>query len=436
MHAEDYDVNPDPSLQFERELEAQEMRNEYLIGRCRNVFFVYLLLIHIGLYVWHVREVEQQPWVLGYVVAVNLFNLAIWGWLRARPGYNAARVTLVAEFEFVALTVLAVFKSQSPDMPAAVGVAILLGAHLVLLAANGLRYRHATVFIIWLQAVLIDVFVLKGNIPPGMNRGPIAAPIVFLSITALCVSYVVTSMRRVHLEAVSRQHAAERKSIYLANVSHELKTPLTSILGYSTALADGLTGAVSPEQAKSLDVIRSNASLLLRLIEDLLDLSKLEAGKLQLELTDFNLSDCVEFAYGTVRPQLEAKNLHFEADMPRDNVWVRGDFTRLCQVFVNLIGNAIKYTIDGGVHVSLVVVDGLARVNVADTGPGIAQDQLEHIFDEFVRADRRQEGSGLGLAICRRLVGMHDGDISVRSSHLGTTFTVTLPVLRHDDAQD
>lgn len=230
---------------------------------------------------------------------------------------------------------------------------------------------------------------------------------------------------------VELEKANRLKTLFLANVSHELRTPLTSLIGFSEMLQDGVHGGLNDPQRAVVEKIRRNASALLALIDDLLDVTRIEAGKMELTLERVSLSECIESAWSAVEPQLEGRGLAFVPEMPEETLHVRGDFNRLRQVFVNLLANAVKFTEQGAVGVRLRRQGDRAQVEVWDEGIGIAPDCLAHVFDEFRQADsgvhRRYGGSGLGLAICRRLVRLHEGDLTVESHpERGSRFTVSL----------
>ena len=227
------------------------------------------------------------------------------------------------------------------------------------------------------------------------------------------------------------ERANRLKTLFLANVSHELRTPLTSIIGFSQALEDGMHGPLSPPQRAVLEKIRRNASALLAHINDLLDVTRIEAGRMELTLERVSLPECIESAWSAVEPQLVARGLRFVPEMPEEDLEVRGDFNRLRQVFVNLLSNAVRFTETGSVGVRLGREDGWARMEVWDEGIGIERGSLAHIFDEFRQADsgihRRFGGSGLGLAICHKLVRLHGGELAVESRPgQGSCFSVRL----------
>jgi signal transduction histidine kinase len=227
--------------------------------------------------------------------------------------------------------------------------------------------------------------------------------------------------------------ASRHKSQFLANMSHELRTPLNSVLGFTEMLADGLYGEL-PERAKAaLIKVQNNGGHLLGLINDVLDLSKIEAGQLTLALDDYSITQVVNSVVTSTESLARAKGLALTAEVAPGLPIGRGDERRLTQVLFNLVGNAIKFTDAGSVGISARAVDGVFELAVCDTGPGIAPEDQERIFEEFQQVDdsstRQKGGTGLGLAISRRIVAMHGGRISVQSAPgQGSTFRIIVPV--------
>jgi len=233
----------------------------------------------------------------------------------------------------------------------------------------------------------------------------------------------------------SRQlaEASQHKSQFLASMSHELRTPLNAILGYTELIADGIYGAVPEKMQAVLKRVESNGRHLLGLINAVLDLSKIEAGQLTLDLADYSLESVAQTVYNAVEPLALDKKLAFRADIDADLPAGRGDERRLTQVLLNLVGNAIKFTDAGEVVIKAGARNGDFHVSVRDTGPGISDADQARLFREFQQADnpktRRKEGTGLGLAISKRIVEMHGGRIWIESQlGRGSTFFVTLPV--------
>jgi signal transduction histidine kinase len=240
----------------------------------------------------------------------------------------------------------------------------------------------------------------------------------------------------------SRQlaEASQHKSQFLANMSHELRTPLNAILGYTELILDSVYGGM-PEKARSvLDRIQRNGRHLLGLINDVLDLSKIEAGQLILALADYSLKTVVETVYTAVEQLAKEKKLGFKVEVTPDLPDGRGDERRLTQVLLNLAGNAIKFTDQGEVAIRATAANGSFEVSVRDSGPGISPADQAKLFQEFQQADnsitRKKGGTGLGLAISKRIIEMHGGKIRVESVvGQGSTFSFTLPVTVEQQAK-
>jgi signal transduction histidine kinase len=250
-----------------------------------------------------------------------------------------------------------------------------------------------------------------------------------LGALAANVNRMNDELRRLYreLEAASRH-----KSEFLANMSHELRTPLNAILGFSQVLREGMFGEVNEKQTEYLDDILSSGYHLLALINDVLDLSKVEAGQVELDVGPFSLRETLERGVVMVRDRAANGGVQVTLAAVKDVDVVRGDERRIRQVVFNLLSNAVKFTPAGGaVGVSATQTNGEVRVSVADTGPGIALEDHERIFEEFQQTDagvEQREGTGLGLALSKRLVELHGGRIWVESEPgKGSTFTFAIP---------
>ncbi len=229
------------------------------------------------------------------------------------------------------------------------------------------------------------------------------------------------------------ERANRLKSEFLASVSHELRTPMNAIIGYTKLMLDGLDGDLTEQQMADLLRVAQAADNLLSLINGLLDLAKIEAGKMELNAEEVDVRTVIEEVIELIRPQADAKGLALEMDVPLALPAAFADRARVRQVLVNLAANAVKFTEHGSVTIAASTADGWLTLGVTDTGVGIPPDALLYIFDEFRQADssttRRYGGTGLGLAISKRLVGLHGGRIWVDSSPgVGSTFRFTLPV--------
>jgi signal transduction histidine kinase len=216
-------------------------------------------------------------------------------------------------------------------------------------------------------------------------------------------------------------------------MSHELRTPLNAVLGYAELIQDGIYGEVPAKMQDVLERIQQNGRHLLGLINDVLDLSKIEAGQLTLAPGDYSIRELVLDVVSATEALAAEKKLALEVDVSPDLPRGRGDERRLTQVLMNLVSNAIKFTEAGSVCIKAKVEDGSFVVAVSDTGVGIAQVNRERIFEEFQQVDtsstRKKGGTGLGLAIARRIVELHGGRIWVESTPgQGSTFAFTLPL--------
>ena len=227
--------------------------------------------------------------------------------------------------------------------------------------------------------------------------------------------------------------ASGAKSQFLANMSHELRTPLNAIIGYTELISDQIYGELPPKAAEVVERVEHNAHHLLGMINDVLDLSKIEAGHMVLDLGDYSLKEVVDTVITSVESLSQEKGLDLRSDMPETLSVARGDEHRITQVLLNLVGNAIKFTEEGGVSVQVSEAEGEFLVRVTDTGPGISEEDCRAVFDEFHQADdsstREQGGTGLGLAIAKRTVELHGGKVWVDSVlGEGASFVFTLPV--------
>ena len=227
--------------------------------------------------------------------------------------------------------------------------------------------------------------------------------------------------------------ASQHKSQFLANMSHELRTPLNAILGYTELILDDIYGETPAKMRGVLERVQRNGKHLLGLINDVLDLSKIEAGQLTLALADYSLKDVVHSVFVAVESLADEKKLALRIEVPNNLPTGRGDERRLTQVLLNLVGNAIKFTDQGEVAIKASATNGAYTLPVCDTGPGIAPGDQAKIFEEFQQADssatKKKGGTGLGLSIARRIIELHGGKIWVESEiGKGATFSINLPV--------
>jgi signal transduction histidine kinase len=244
---------------------------------------------------------------------------------------------------------------------------------------------------------------------------------------------LATALSELNAKSRELEAASLHKSQFLANMSHELRTPLNAILGFSQVLRERLFGELNQKQQEYIDDILSSGHHLLSLINDVLDLSKVEAGQIELEVAPFSLQEALEHGIVMVRERALENGVHITLAADPKVGLIAGDERRIRQVIFNLLSNAVKFTPAGGaVDVNATQVNGEARVAVTDTGPGIAAKDHERIFEEFQQTTagiEQREGTGLGLALSKRLVELHGGRIWVDSElGRGSTFVFTLPV--------
>ena len=285
--------------------------------------------------------------------------------------------------------------------------------------------------------LLRDDHLLGGLVVNRNSAGVFAPQVIDLLKTFAAQSALAIQNARLfrEIESKSRQLeiASQHKSEFLANMSHELRTPLNAIIGFSEVLSERMFGEINEKQAEYLTDILDSGRHLLSLINDILDLSKIEAGRMELEPTDFNLPDAIENALILVRERANRHAISLGRTVDERLGMVRADERKVKQVLLNLLSNALKFTPKGGrIDVHADIHDGAARIAVTDTGVGIAPEEKEAVFEEFRQvgvAAKKVEGTGLGLAISRKIIELHGGRIWVNSElGKGSTFTFTIPV--------
>ena len=307
------------------------------------------------------------------------------------------------------------------------------------------RVRH-TLLHIGLRALLAVPLIAEDELVGALivmrkRTGTFAAEEVALLQTFATQSALAIQNARLfrEIEAKSRQLevASQHKSEFLANMSHELRTPLNAIIGFSEVLTDRMFGELNEKQEEYLKDIYASGTHLLSLINDILDLSKIEAGRMELELTEFDLPTALDNALILVRERAGRRNIALYTSIDNRLGEIQGDERKIRQVVLNLLSNAIKFTPEGGrIEVVAVPKDGFVEVSVSDTGIGIAHEDQEKVFEEFRQvgtAEKKAEGTGLGLTLCRKFIELHGGKIGVTSQvGVGSTFTFTIPIRRGD----
>jgi signal transduction histidine kinase len=260
---------------------------------------------------------------------------------------------------------------------------------------------------------------------------------IILVVTAVITGGLVDQLDRLaaseHDARLALAEASRQKSAFLAAMSHELRTPLNAIIGFSEVLRDRVFGELNEKQEEYVSDVVGSGQHLLALINDILDLSKVEAGRMELEVSAVDVAALVQSAVAFVRADLARNAIALTIELEPEAGVIHGDGQKLRQVLINLLSNAVKFTPDhGSVRVSVTHARGNLVITVADTGPGIAPEDQERIFEEFAQAgaaeQSRQPGTGLGLTLARRFTELHQGRLSVDSVvGVGSTFRLEVP---------
>src|SRR5262249_17578751 len=300
---------------------------------------------------------------------------------------------------------------------------------------KGLRTSRFLVIPMIARGETVGVFA--GDNKP--SRRPIGRETVELLQTFASHGAVAIANARLFqtIEDKSRQLevASQHKSEFLANMSHELRTPLNAIIGFSEVLTERMFGQLNEKQDEYLKDIHTSGQHLLSLINDILDLAKIEAGRAELEVTGFDLAMTIGNALTLVRERAARRSIALHMTIDEQLGQIQGDERKIRQVLLNLLANAIKFTPEGGrIDVAAKPVNGSLEVSVSDTGIGIAPENQEAVFEEFRQvgtAEKKVEGTGLGLALSRKFIQLHGGKIWVKSQvGEGTTFTFRVPARR------
>jgi len=279
---------------------------------------------------------------------------------------------------------------------------------------------------------LIGGLVVRRRAPGQFQKKTVELLQTFATQSALAIQNA-RLFREIEEKGRELEIASKHKSEFLANMSHELRTPLNAILGYTELILDKIYGEVPERIQEVLERLEKNGRHLLGLINNVLDLSKIEAGQLTLSLSEYSMGEVVQTVFTSVEALAGEKKLELKVMVPSDLTTGKGDEQRIAQVLLNLLGNAIKFTEEGEVTVEVTASNETFLVSVSDTGPGLSEADQNKIFEDFQQADgsttRGKDGTGLGLSIAKKIIEMHGGRIWVESTlGKGSTFWFKLPV--------
>jgi signal transduction histidine kinase len=285
-----------------------------------------------------------------------------------------------------------------------------------------------------LEEQVIGVLNVTSKTPGDFAPEIVRVLMTFASQSALAIQNA-RLFREIEEKSRQLEVASQHKSEFLANMSHELRTPLNAIIGFSEVLSEKMFGELNEKQEEYSKDIHASGQHLLSLINDILDLSKIEAGRMELELSDFHLPTALDSALTLIRERAGRRSIALHLSVDERLGQIQADERKVRQVVLNLLSNSIKFTPEGGrIEVRAAPKDGAVEVSVSDTGVGIAPEDQEAVFEEFRQvgtADKKAEGTGLGLTLCRKFVELHGGRIWLKSElGAGSTFTFTIPVRR------
>lgn len=366
----------------------------------------------------------RKPELFGHIITTSLFAIAANGVLTGGGATGIAVVALYLPPLFAAL-----FSGIKPAF-IWTGISCVFLIVLHWLENNGLQIPYLTPpayrgsqMLFQEIAVFVAIFIVAAS---------------FLGQLKMAESRLKLQLRALEREVAQRQLAEDKanqanlaKSHFLASMSHELRTPLNAILGFSSRLKKKAEGRLQPMEIDALDRVLSNGEHLLQMINDLLDLAKIESGRGELNLEKVDLSAIIGGVVLDLTPLAEKDELTLTSELP-ELLFVQGDKKKLRQVFFNILGNAIKYTEKGHVQVSVEESTAHVRVAIKDTGVGIRPEIISTLFDEYTTVEnsvaKHVDSTGLGLPLASKLVALHGGTIEVNSQHgVGSTFTVVLP---------
>ena len=280
---------------------------------------------------------------------------------------------------------------------------------------------------------LITVRLFSISILEGLNGIYFVLALVIALVGLLAGHQLIRDIiQRLATANAELQRLYNQQAAFVSNVAHELRSPLVIVKGAMDNLSDGLHGSLTTDQAEPVQMCQREANRLTRLVRDLLDIARIEAGKLPLSQEEVNLHDTLNAVARLFSGPLKERGLSLTMDLPETPITIIGDSDRLQQVFINLVANAMKFTEAGNIRVRMMRDTDAIQIEVEDTGRGIAEGDLERVFDKFERVGvQTEEGSGLGLPIARDIVQLHQGRIWVESRlGQGSRFVVRLPMRR------
>jgi len=373
-------------------------------------------------------RIFSEDVILHVAIIYFLFSVGVTAWNILRPGASTKRriLSLLVDTGVVTYALLAAGGTTAP----------IIGGYLWATIANGIRFGRKYLYLTNAASLLGFSFVLFYSDYWIENRLLGFGLLAWMTILPL---YVAAMLKRLEKAVHNAEQANLSKSQFIANMSHELRTPLNAIIGYSEMLQEDAEEDKREQDAKDLSKVKSAANQLLVMINEILDLSKIEAGRMELYIESFTIGQLIDDVANTITPLTQKNNNSFDINLEVEpDVLMCADMVKLRQILINLLSNASKFTNDG--HISLTIsskhhaVMNMMTFEISDTGIGIADEQLEKLFQPFVQADesttRKYGGTGLGLVISKHFSELMDGNIQVTSElGAGTTFTVHIPVL-------
>jgi len=377
------------------------------------------------------------------VIALKESEADLWEILEIRTDFEAVEITFLdtvnqaLDHEMLDLNVRRENVHDGIDRSLTLGTALTLGAIFLIVGVSNFTYRSVSRPLAKLQYAATEFsrgnLAVRTGIKSKDELGQVANAFDRMA-RELEVSF--NELEAQTIEAVMAREQAERsdrvKSQFLASVSHELRTPLNAVLNFTQFVSSGMMGEVNDRQVEALNKVYNSGAHLLDLINDVLDISKIEANSLQLFVEEnVNLSKEMNVVIDSAESTLKGKPVRLNVDIPQDLPLITGDRQRIRQIMLNLVGNACKFTDEGDVTLKLAHVGDDIVFTISDTGPGIAPEDQDGIYDPFLQghAGLRHGGTGLGLPICKRLIEAHGGNIRFETEPgKGTSFYVALPI--------